>query len=141
MSDDETTTENQQTAEKTKLSRLEEIRKKIEQLRAREAREAARKRTRERKEASRRKILYGVVLVAMERDGMIDPNLLQEGMDKYITADRDRIFLGLEPRGETAQEQASSAPAPTKEQQPEVEKSKSGYRPGSFEVHPDTEDL
>ena len=68
---------------------------------------------------------------------MIDPNLLQEGMDKYITADRDRIFLGLEPRG-PALEQA--LPAPTPEPEPKQEKS-TGYKPGSFEVHPDTEDL
>jgi hypothetical protein len=134
---DETPEEKQEPAEKTKLSRLEGIRKKIEQLKAREAVEEARKKTKERKEDSRRKVLYGVVFLAAERAGKIDKNMVHELMDQFLTADRDRIFLGLEPRG-PALEQA--LPAPTPEPEPKQEKS-TGYKPGSFEVHPDTEDL
>jgi hypothetical protein len=138
---DETPPENQQPAEKPKLSRLESLYKKAEQLKARIEAEEARKRARDRKADSRRKILYGVAVLAAERAELIDKTMLNDILDQFITADRDRLFLGLEPRGEAGQEQASSAPAPTKEQQPEVEKSTSGYRPGSFEVHQDTDDL
>ena len=133
MSDGENEGQPEMAAEKP--SRLQALLKKAEQLQARIEMEKQRQKVRDRKEDNRRKVLYGVAVLAAEHADLIDKTMLHDILDQFITADRDRIFLGLEPRGQV-EEQAKPEPA-----KPEPEPEKKSYRPGSFEVHPDTEDL
>ena len=118
-----------------KPSRLQALLKKHEQLQARIELEKQREKVRDRKKDNRRKVLYGVAVLAAEQADLIDKTMLHDLLDQFITADRDRVFLGLEPRG---QAEAPAKPVPAK---PEPEQEKKSYRPGSFEVTPDTDDI
>jgi hypothetical protein len=118
--------------EQPRLSRLEQLLRKAEQIQARIELEKTRQRARDRKSDNRRKILYGVAVLAAERSDLIDKKLLHDLLDQFITADRDRQFLGLDVRSEDQQEQQpDQEPPPPPPSQP---------KPGSFEVHPDTPD-
>ena len=118
--------------EQPRLSRLEQLLRKAEQIQARIELEKSRQRARDRKSDNRRKILYGVAVLAAERADLIDKKLLHDLLDQFITADRDRQFLGLDVRSSEDQQeqQADQEPSPT----PKPSKT------GSFEVHPDTPD-
>ena len=91
--------------EQPRLSRLEQLLRKAEQIQARIELEKTRQRARDRKSDNRRKILYGVAVLAAERSDLIDKKLLHDLLDQFITADRDRQFLGLDVRSEDQQEQ------------------------------------
>ena len=121
--------------EQPRLSRLEQLLRKAEQIQARIELEKTRQRARDRKSDNRRKILYGVAVLAAERSDLIDKKLLHDLLDQFITADRDRQFLGLDVRSSQSEDQqeqqADQEPPPPPPSQP---------KPGSFEVHHDTPD-
>ena len=94
-----------------KPTRLEVLQKKYEQTKARAEVLKARERSRVRKENNRRNYLYGVALESAERAGLIDHKMLHDMMDKYIKADRDRRFLGLEPRGDVTDDKDQPRPS------------------------------
>ena len=136
MSDGENEGQPEIAAEKP--SRLQALLKKAEQLQARIELEKQRQKIRSRKDDNRRKILYGVAVLAAEQADLIDKTMLRDLLDQFITAERDRIFLGLEQPG-PVEEPAKPEPAKPETQDPEP--AKPAYGRGSFDVHPDTEDL
>ena len=74
-------------SENARLSKIEE---QIQQLKARADKIKADQREKLRKEDTRDKILLGVILQGMIADGQISSKLFEEGLEKYITTDKDR---------------------------------------------------
>jgi hypothetical protein len=74
-------------SDNTRLSKIEE---QIQQLRARASQIKAVEKEKSRKEETRDKILLGVILQGMIKDGQIPAKLFEEGLEKYITTDKDR---------------------------------------------------
>ena len=71
-------------------ARLTKIEEQIQQLKARAGQIKATEREKLRKDETRNKILLGVILQGMIKDGKISSGLFEEGLEKYITVDKDR---------------------------------------------------
>lgn len=74
-------------SQNTRLSKIEE---QIQQLKARADKIKAGEREKLRKEETRDKILLGVVLQGMIKDGRIPAKFFEESLETYITTDKDR---------------------------------------------------
>lgn len=74
-------------SENARLSKIEE---QIQQLKARADKIKASEREKLRKGETRDKILLGVILQGMIKDGKISSGLFEESLEKYITVDKDR---------------------------------------------------
>lgn len=79
--------------------RIAGLEEKLRQLKARQARTEARKRTlvsrRARKDDTRRKILAGAIALAKASQGELDPELLRSWLDQTLTRTDDRALFGL----------------------------------------------
>jgi large subunit ribosomal protein L7/L12 len=77
-----------------KSSKIEEIEKKINQLRARKAAEEAKLKKKAKKEDTRRKILIGAYFLdKAERNGGVEA--LYREIDSFLTRENDRKLFGL----------------------------------------------
>lgn len=76
-------------------SKLEQLLKQQEQLRARIADEKAKERKAERHAENRRKMLMGIALQKAVKAGQIQQSVVDQLLDQYINTRRDRDFLGL----------------------------------------------
>jgi hypothetical protein len=74
-------------SQNTRLSKIEE---QIQQLKARADKIKAGEREKLRKEETRDKILLGVILQGMIKDGRIPAKFFEESLETYITTDKDR---------------------------------------------------
>jgi hypothetical protein len=86
----------------TKLDdRIQTLETKLQQLKVRQQRIAARKAallsSRARKEDTRRKILVGAVILAKVEQGDFDERQLRRWLDKALTRGDDRALFGLKP--------------------------------------------
>lgn len=102
--------------------KLEQLRVKKERLEAKLKQLKQQQRYQDRKDETRRKIITGASVGAAVRDGVVSPKLLAHVLDKYVTKDNEREFMGLGPkRGEVSQGLESSEPSsdaePLSEQQ------------------------
>lgn len=83
-----------------KILTLEE---RLKQLKAKQQRVAARKRTlesrRTRRDDTRRKILVGAIVLAKVEQGVIKESQLQGWLDGALTRPEDRALFCLEPHG------------------------------------------
>ena len=78
-----------------KSKKLEDLEKKIEQLKAQKAAEEARIRARVKKEDTRRKILVGAYFLEQaDKDGTM-PDLLKK-LDGFLTRKNDRALFNLD---------------------------------------------
>ncbi len=101
---------------------LEQLRLKKEKLEARYKQLKQQQQYQERKDETRRKIITGASVAAAVRDGVVSPKLLAHVLDRYVTKDNEREFMGLGPkRGEVSreleQEKAASDAQPLSEQE------------------------
>lgn len=102
--------------------KLEHLRVKKERLEAKLKQLKQQQRYQDRKDETRRKIITGASVGAAVRDGVVSPKLLAHVLDKYVTKDNEREFMGLGPkRGEVSrkleQEEAVSDSQPLSEQE------------------------
>lgn len=79
---------------------LEQLRVKKEKLEARYKHLKQQQQYQERKDETRRKIITGASVAAAVRDGVISPKLLAYVLNKYLTKQNEREFMGLEVRDE-----------------------------------------
>jgi hypothetical protein len=81
------------------VSQIERLEQRLRQLRAREARTQARRRTlasrKERKDDTRRKILVGAVVMAKVEQGVLQDAELRRWLDGALTRADDRALFGL----------------------------------------------
>ncbi len=85
--------------------KLEQLRVKKERLEAKLKQLKQQQRYQDRKDETRRKIITGASVGAAVRDGVVSPKLLAHVLDKYVTKDNEREFMGLGPkRGEVSRE-------------------------------------
>ncbi|QSR33819.1 hypothetical protein CFI10_02270 [Marinobacterium iners] len=91
-------------------SKLEQLLKQQEQLKARIQQEKSKERKAERQADNRRKMLMGIALQEAVKAGSIDQQWINQLLHTYIKTSRDREFLGLElvetPTSEGRQESA-----------------------------------
>jgi hypothetical protein len=84
------------TSHVTQIERLEE---RLKQLKAREARQQARRRVlssrRERKDDTRRKILVGAIVLTKVQQGVLDQALLTHWLEGALTRPEDRALFEL----------------------------------------------
>jgi len=78
-------------------SKLEQLLKQQEQLKARIQQEKQKEVQAQRKAENRRKLLAGVALLSAIKAGHVEQRALDQLLDQYITTPRDREFLGLPP--------------------------------------------
>lgn len=82
--------------------RITGLEEKLKQLRTRQQRIEARKRTllskRERAADTRRKILVGAIVLTKVDQGELDKKLLRRWLDRALTRKDDRELFGLRPR-------------------------------------------
>jgi hypothetical protein len=78
---------------KTEEQRLEELRKRAGQIKARIGRIEAKKDAAARKEETRVKILIGAALLADAKHHQATADFVREVLQRAITADRDKEFL------------------------------------------------
>ncbi len=102
--------------------KLEQLRVKKERLEAKLKQLKQQQRYQDRKDETRRKIITGASVGAAVRDGVVSPKLLAHVLDKYVTKDNEREFMGLGPkRGEVSREleqgEAASDVEPLSEQE------------------------
>ncbi len=102
--------------------KLEQLRVKKEQLEAKLKQLKQQQRYQDRKDETRRKIITGASVGAAVRDGVVSPKLLAHVLDKYVTKDNEREFMGLGPKRsevsrELEQEEAASDAQPLSEQE------------------------
>lgn len=83
---------------------LEQLRLKKEKLEARYKQLKQQQQYQERKDETRRKIITGASVAAAVRDGVVSPKLLAYVLNKYVTKQNERQFMGLEPREDVASE-------------------------------------
>lgn len=100
-------------------SKLEQLLKQQEQLKARIADERAKERKQERQADNRRKMLTGIALQEAVKAGTVNPEWVNQLLDTYITTQRDREFLGL--AAPAQQPKPEQEPQPEPEAQPEPE--------------------
>lgn len=69
--------------------------------------DAAKKRLgeKQRKDDTKRKIIYGSLLLNMMESGEIDKNKINQKLDEFLTRDIDRKFMGLPTKIKTLPEQ------------------------------------
>ena len=83
---------------------LEQLRIKKEKLEARYKQLKQQQQYQERKDETRRKIITGASVAAAVRDGVVSPKLLAYVLNKYVTKQNEREFMGLEVREEAPNE-------------------------------------
>lgn len=78
---------------------LEQLRLKKEKLEAKYKQLKQQQQYQERKDETRRKIITGASVAAAVRDGVVSPKLLAYVLNKYVTKQNERQFMGLEVKG------------------------------------------
>ena len=81
-------------------SKLEKMKLQQAQLQARINAEQQKKKSKERKLETRKKIVIGGTLLAMVKSGELSQGRLDKMLDKNIKSERDRALLNLPQRGE-----------------------------------------
>lgn len=79
--------------------KLSDLERRKAQLEARIQRERAKRRQAQRKAETRRKIIIGGALLAAVKNGIATQAELDRLLDRLVTSERDRVTLGLPPRG------------------------------------------
>lgn len=79
--------------------KLADLERRREQLEVRIQRERAKRRQAQRKADTRRKVIIGGALLAAVKNGLATQAELDRLLDRLVTSERDRVTLGLPPRG------------------------------------------